>query len=440
MSDNKSSGGNAFSGLMGFLMTAIGFAVGVGSIWRFPYLLGTNGGALFLIVYVAIIVVIGIPLLTAETAMGFKTQKTAVLAYRALAPRHKVWSYAGYAHLLAALLIVSYTIPIYAWILGYLYNTAIGTFQGMDMAQLGDFFTQFSGNYPLVALMAAINLGFAVLVVSGGVAKGVETLTKVLLPVLGIIMVVLIIAGMRMPGADAGFAFLFKPDASAFTMQSLQDCLGQAFFAVGIGMLASMVFGSCIQKKGENLLKDCSIISVSIILAGIFAGLMIFPICFAFDLEPASGVSLSLITLPNAFNAVAGGRAIGTIFYIGFFFAAFSSSISMAEAVVNALMELLKCGRGKALAITMAGNVVIGSVAILSLDLFDKMDIFTCNYLVVIGAFIISIFCGWVWKADNFLDAANVRHPFARLWLKVCVKYVCPISIAIIFIGNFVTF
>lgn len=137
MSENKASGGNAFSSLMGFLMTAIGFAVGVGSIWRFPYLLGTNGGALFLIVYVLIIVVIGIPLLTAETAMGFKTQKTAVLAYRALAPQHKIWSYAGYAHLLAALLIVSYTIPIYAWILGYLYNTAIGTFHGMDMAQLG---------------------------------------------------------------------------------------------------------------------------------------------------------------------------------------------------------------------------------------------------------------------------------------------------------------
>ena len=128
MSENKASGGNAFSSLMGFLMTATGFAVGVGSIWRFPYLMGTNGGALFLIVYVLIIVVIGIPLLTAETAMGFKTQKTAVLAYRALAPQHKIWSYAGYAHLLAALLIVSYTIPIYAWILGYLYNTAIGTF------------------------------------------------------------------------------------------------------------------------------------------------------------------------------------------------------------------------------------------------------------------------------------------------------------------------
>lgn len=383
MSDNKSSGGNAFSGLMGFLMTAIGFAVGVGSIWRFPYLLGTNGGALFLIVYVAIIVVIGIPLLTAETAMGFKTQKTAVLAYRALAPKHKVWSYAGYAHLLAALLIVSYTIPIYAWILGYLYNTAIGTFQGMDMAQLGDFFTQFSGNYPLVALMAAINLGFAVLVVSGGVAKGVETLTKVLLPVLGIIMVVLIIAGMRMPGADAGFAFLFKPNASAFTMQSLQDCLGQAFFAVGIGMLASMVFGSYVKNPKQNLGKTSVIISIALI-------------------------------------------------------AAVTSSAGVMEAVVGMLMDQFKMTRKKALLFTVLFQVVIGVFCLDAGAFFNFCDILTNNYILTLGALVIAIFVGWVWGADNFVEAANIKGKFTRLWLKLSVKYISPIIILVIFITSIV--
>ena len=163
---------NAFSSFMGFLFTAIGFAVGVGSIWRFPYLLGTNGGALFLIAYVAIILVIGIPLLTAEITMGFKTQKTAVLAYRALAPRQRIWSYAGYAHLLAALLIISYTLPIYAWILGYLYHAAAGTFAGMDSAALGAFFQAFTGNTGLVAAFAALNLVITVVIVNGGVKIG----------------------------------------------------------------------------------------------------------------------------------------------------------------------------------------------------------------------------------------------------------------------------
>lgn len=434
----KQSGG--FGSIFGFLMTMIGFAVGVGSLWRFPYVCGTNGGALFIITYILVILLVGIPLLTAEMSVGYSSQRKAVEAYKVLEKPGSKWHWAGYLHIFAGWMVNAYTIPIYAWVVIYIYRTASGYFTGMDAAQIAASFDALNGDHLTMFIGAIINWVLLALVVSRGLQGGVEKLSKIMIPALAVIMVVCIIIGLRIPGSEKGLAFLFTPNFDDFSFSSFTAALGQAFFAIGIGMLASMVFGSCIQKKGENLLKDCSIISVSIILAGVFAGLMIFPICFAFDLEPAAGVSLSLITLPNAFNAVAGGRVIGTIFYIGFFFAAFSSSISMAEAVVNALMELLKCSRARALAITLAGDVVIGAVSILSLDLFDRMDVFTCNYLVVIGAFVISIFCGWVWKADRFLDAANVRHPFARTWLKICVKYICPISIAIIFIGNFVTF
>lgn len=436
MSENKASGGNAFSSLMGFLMTAIGFAVGVGSIWRFPYLLGTNGGALFLIVYVLIIVVIGIPLLTAETAMGFKTQKTAVLAYRALAPQHKIWSYAGYAHLLAALLIVSYTIPIYAWILGYLYNTAIGTFHGMDMAQLGTFFGELSGNYPLVALFATINLAFAVLVVSGGVAKGVETLTKILLPVLGVIMVILIIAGLRMPGAEAGLSFLFKPNAEAFTLKSLQDCLGQAFFAVGIGMLASMVFGSYIKNPKQNLGKTSIIISVALIAAGVMAGMMIFPALFSAGYEPQSSVGLVFLTVPLVFDSMPLGCLMGTLFFFGFYIAAVTSSAGVMEAVVGMLMDQFKLTRKKALLFTVLFQIVIGIFCLDAGSFFNFCDILTNNYILTLGALVIAIFVGWIWGADNFVDAANVHGKFTRLWLKVSVKYISPIVILVIFITS----
>lgn len=431
---------SGFGSIFGFLMTMIGFAVGVGSLWRFPYICGTNGGALFIITYILVILLVGIPLLTAEMSMGYFSQHRAVGAYRALEKPGSKWHFAGYLHILAGWMVNAYTVPIYAWVVVYIYRTATGFFTGMDAAQIAASFDALNADHLTMFIGAIISWGLLALVVSRGLESGVEKLSKIMIPALAVIMVICIIIGLRIPGSEKGLEFLFTPNPDNFSFSSFASALGQAFFAIGIGMLASMVFGSCIRKKDENLLKDCSIISVSIILAGIFAGLMIFPICFAFDLEPAAGVSLSLITLPNAFNAVAGGRIIGTVFYVGFFFAAFSSSISMAEAVVHALMELLNCSRTKALVITLIGDVVIGSVSILSLDLFDKMDIFTCNYLVVIGAFVISIFCGWIWKADNFLDAANVRHPFARAWLKICVKYICPISIAIIFVGNFVSF
>lgn len=418
-------------------MTMIGFAVGIGSLWRFPYICGTNGGALFILTYVIVIVLVGIPLLTAEMSMGYASQKTAVGAYKTLEPEKSKWHLSGYLHLIAGFLINAYTIPIYAWVIIYIYRTATGYFEGMDAAGVAEAFAELNSDYKTMFIAAAISWAILAVIVSRGLQGGVEKMCKILIPALGIIMVVCIIIGLRIPGSSKGLEFLFKPDTSNFHFSSFTAALSQAFFAIGIGMLASMVFGSKITVKGERLLKDCSIISISIILAGICAGLMIFPICFAFDLEPASGVSLSLITLPNAFNVVKGGRVIGTIFYIGFFAAALSSQISLAEAVISTMMEIFNWGRKKALAVLIAAEVVLGSVCIVSLNFFDRIDAFTCNYLVVIGAFIISIFCGWVWGADKCMDAANISEGWQRTWIRICIKYVCPIAIAIIFIGNF---
>ncbi len=437
MEDNNNSG---FGSVFGFLMTMIGFAVGVGSLWRFPYICGTNGGALFILCYVVVIILVGIPLLTAEMSLGLHSQRAASGAYKAIEKPGSKWHYSGYLHLAAGWMINAYTVPIYAWILVYIWRTASGFFVGKDAAAVSASFDALNSNYVLMFGAAILNWILLALVVSRGLQGGVEKISKVIIPALGVIMVVCIIIGLRIPGSFKGLEFMFTPKTENFTFSSFTAALGQAFFAIGIGMLASMVFGSCIKNKQERLVKDASIISVSIIFAGIAAGLMIFPICFAFNLEPAAGPSLSLITLPNAFNAVAGGRAIGTVFYIGFYIAAFSSAISMCEAVVDTLMEMFSITHGKALALCIAGDVIVGSIAIRSLDLFDKMDIVTCNYLVVIGAFLISIFCGWVWGIDNCLDAANVHSKTARNWLRICIKYVCPIAIAIIFIGNFVKF
>lgn len=428
--DNKS---NAFSSVIGFIFTAIGFAVGVGSIWRFPYVLGENGGALFLLVYVAIILIMGIPLLTSEITMGFKSQKTAVLAYKTLAPG-KPWYLAGYAHLAAAILIISYTMPIYAWILNYLCKTVTGGFVGMDAAQITDYFVSFSGNIKLVAVFAAINIAVNALIISGGVKKGIELVTKILIPVLGVILVILIIAGLSMPGAGDGVAFLLKPDPSKFTLDSLSIALGQAFFAVGIGMLASMVFGSYIKSEKENIGKCAVVICTALICAGLLAGFTIFPALFASGLAPESGVGLTFMVLPNVFNFMKGGVIFGTLFYLAFYIAAVTSSAGVMEAVVGMFMDQFGMSRKKALMITIAFMVVIGGVCLPAGTVFGFLDMIENNYLLTLGALAIAIFVGWIWGIDNFIEASNVKGKFARGWLKITVKYVSPIVIAFIFI------
>jgi NSS family neurotransmitter:Na+ symporter len=428
---------NAFSSVFGFIMTAIGFAVGVGSIWRFPYMLGENGGALFLIAYIAIIAIIGVPLLTAEISMGFSTQKSPVLAYKELAPG-KPWYLAGYVHLAAGILIISYTLPVYAWILKYLIATPMGAFKGLDAAGSADYFNTFFSDKWQVLIFALVNIAINCLIVSGGVKKGVERISKFLLPVLGVIMVILIIFELRLPGAVDGVTFLLKPDPSKFTLGSLQAALGQAFFAVGIAMLASMVFGSYIKDKKENIGKSSTIICTALVSAGLLAGFMIFPVLFSVGLEPTSGPGLTFISLPNAFNQIPLGTLMGTLFYFGFYIAALTSSAGVAEAVVGLFMDQFKLKRSIALTITIAIMTVVGTACIFSDALFNTIDLIENNYLLTLGALVLAIFIGWVWGADKLVAASNVKSKLFQTWLKVTVKYVSPILIIVIFISSFI--
>lgn len=435
MTDKKQNEG--FSSMFGFLMTIIGFAVGVGSLWRFPYVCGTNGGALFIITYVLVIIVIGIPLLTAEISMGYVTQKTAIGAYQTLKP-HSQWYFASYLHILVAVLVFSYTVPIYVWVLAYIYRTATGFFIGLDAAGIAESFGALNGDYKTMFLFAVINWAIITFIISKGVQGGVEKVNKFLLPALAVIMIVCIFIGLRVEGASKGLEYMFKPNMSTFSMNAVTAAVGQAFFAVGIGMLASMIFGSYIKKEKENILKQSSIICSSIVFAGIASGLMIFPMVFAFGLEPGAGAGLTMVTLPNVFNYIAGGRVIGTLFYVGFYFAALSSAIGIAEAVIAVTMDRLQIERKKAVTLVMGLAVIIGSCAVLIPGFLDTVDIFTSNYLLVISGFLISIFVGWIWGMDNCMDAININSKGLRLWLGISVKFICPIAIALIFIGNFI--
>ncbi|WP_085875810.1 sodium-dependent transporter [Peptoniphilus vaginalis] len=426
-----------FSSILGFIMVAIGLALGIGTLWRFPYVVGKNGGAIFIFLYILIILVIGIPLMTCEVTIGYATGNAAIDAYKTLKPNTK-WYLAGYLHTLAALIIVGYTSVIYAWIIKYIAGAFMGDFVGLDSQGIQTYFDAFNANKTTVFIFFLINFALNNAVIILGVQKGIERVSKILIPVLFVIMIVIIFFGLRLPGAKEGITFLFKPDFSKFSFNSIITCLGQAFFALGLAMLGSMVFGSYIKEKDENIFKDSTVICLALVFAGILSGFMILPIVFATGLTPGEGVGLTFLTLPLAFNVVPFGRILSILFYFGFYIAAFTSSVGVLEAIVGQFMERFKLERIKALMLASAIIVVIAAVSIFYDPAFAFLDNVESNYILVIGCLLIALFSARAWKMENLLEAANIKSPFVRAWMNISIKYISPIVIVIIFLSQFI--
>ncbi|KXB70809.1 sodium-dependent transporter [Peptoniphilus sp. DNF00840] len=426
-----------FSSILGFIMVAIGLALGIGTLWRFPYVVGENGGAIFIFLYILIILVIGIPLMTCEVTIGYATGNAAIDAYKTLKPNTK-WYLAGYLHTLAALIIVGYTSVIYAWIIKYIAGAFMGDFVGLDSQGIQTYFDAFNANKTTVFIFFLINFALNNAVIILGVQKGIERVSKILIPVLFVIMIVIIFFGLRLPGAKEGITFLFKPNFSKFSFNSIITCLGQAFFALGLAMLGSMVFGSYIKEKDENIFKDSTVICLALVFAGILSGFMILPIVFATGLTPGEGVGLTFLTLPLAFNVVPFGRILSILFYFGFYIAAFTSSVGVLEAIVGQFMERFKLERIKALMLASAIIVVIAAVSIFYDPAFAFLDNVESNYILVIGCLLIALFSARAWKMENLLEAANIKSPFVRAWMNISIKYISPIVIVIIFLSQFI--
>ncbi|MFR8505738.1 MAG: sodium-dependent transporter [Peptoniphilus sp.] len=426
-----------FSSILGFIMVAIGLALGIGTLWRFPYVVGENGGAIFIFLYILIILVIGIPLMTCEVTIGYATGNAAIDAYKTLKPNTK-WYLAGYLHTLAALIIVGYTSVIYAWIIKYIAGAFMGDFVGLDSQSIQTYFDAFNANKTTVFIFFLINFALNNAVIILGVQKGIERVSKILIPVLFVIMIIIIFFGLRLPGAKDGITFLFKPDFSKFSFNSVITCLGQAFFALGLAMLGSMVFGSYIKEKDENIFKDSTVICLALVFAGILSGFMILPIVFATGLTPGEGVGLTFLTLPLAFNVVPFGRILSILFYFGFYIAAFTSSVGVLEAIVGQFMERFKLERIKALMLASAIIVLIAAVSIFYDPAFAFLDNVESNYILVIGCLIIALFSARAWKMENVIEAANIKSPFVKAWMNISIKYISPIVIVIIFLSQFI--
>ena len=428
---------DTFGSRLGFLLATIGFSVGVGTLWRFPYICGEYGGGLFLLPYIFFMIVIGVPLFTAEVSLGMASRRTPVAAYQTLSGK-KQWGIVGYFNMLCIILVAGYTIPVYGWIINYIIATPLGTFKGMSSAEVADYFVDMSGNFWLVLGMIAINCVLTALVVRKNLQSGIEKIAKILLPTLAVVMIVIAVMGLFQPGAAEGVKFLFKPDFSKFSGEAVLTALGQTFFSLGIGMAVALVFGSY-QKEGElNATKNSMIISCAVIFVAILSGLMIFPMVTALGLEMQAGPGLTFMVMPNVFNAIPGGVVWGTLFYIAFFIAAFSSGIAGWEAIIGFLMDRFSLSRGKALIGTVVLVLAIGIPATLSDSLFNLFDMLTNNVFLTVGSFFMCIFVGWIWGIDKFVATVGIEDkPVLKKIMGFVIRYLAPIVIVVFALSLF---
>lgn len=438
----------SFGSGFGVLVAMAGSAVGLGNLWRFPYLVGTNGGAAFIIIYLAFVLLLALPIMYSEFIIGRRSQANVFGAYKVLAPKTP-WCGVGLIYVLASLCIISFYCVVGGWTIDYFWKALTFQFSTPDTAVLGNMFTDTvtSSTEPLIFML--IFLLATALIVMAGIKDGIERYTKVMMPILFVIVVIVSIRAVTLPGSAAGLAFLFKPDFSKVTASTFLDALGQAFFSLSIGCGTIMTYASYVNKK-ESIVGLSVETAMADTLFAIIAGLAIMPAVFAFGISPAEGPGLVFITLPYIFAQIPLGEFLAIMFFFMLFIAALTSSISQLEVIVSYLIEEFKLGRKVSILLSMVVVVTFGVLCSLSQgvlsdihifgnNIFDFFDKFSANILLPLGGFFAVIFVGWKMKKPDFTDeiTSGGSHPFKKWFLTFVyfsIKYLAPVVVAIILI------
>jgi len=437
---------DSFGTKIGVIAAAAGSAVGLGNIWRFPYVAGENGGAAFLIIYVVAIIAIGIPVMLSEFAIGRMAQRNAYGAFRKLAPR-RPWYLIGVMGILGAFMILSFYSTVAGWTLEYLSESITNSFSGKSASQLTESFQTFqaSGWHPVMWQVIFMILTAGIVV--SGVERGIERYAKLLMPILLVLILAMVIRSLTLPGSGEGLAFLFAPDFAKINASVVLQALGQAFFSLSIGMGVLITYGSYINKK-DNLGNSATAISLTDTLIAILAGVAIFPAVFAFNIDPKAGPELVFITLPNIFNQMPAGFYFSILFFSLLVIAALTSSISVLEVVVAFLTEQLNWHRRKATLIAATVITITGiictmsqgpweSIRLFDLNVFEILDWTSANLLLPLGGFFIVIFAGWFLSKDmvknEITNNGTVRSVLFEAYLFI-VRFIAPIVILMIFL------
>ena len=448
MTDEKRG---SFGSKIGIILATAGSAVGLGNVWRFPYMTGENGGAAFILVYILFIFLLGLPGMVNEFIIGRHSASNAARAYHKMS-RGRPWRGVGLLGILCSTIILGFYSVVAGWCLQYLYASIAGQLSG-DADYVRSYFQEFSSSILRPILWSVGFVLLTHLVIIRGVKKGIERISKLLMPTLFVLLIILVIASCMLPGAMAGVEFLFKPDFSKITSDVILAALGQSFFSLSLGTACLCTYASYFGRE-TNLLKSAVQISIIDTIIAILAGLMIFPAAFSVGVSPDSGPSLVFITLPNVFQQAFAsmpivGYVISILFYALLAVAALTSTISMHEIGTAYFHEELKRPRVQAAWIVTVGACVIGMLSsmscgacnlrLLGMSLMDFFDCITAQYMMPIGALLTSLYIGWGARTAvvnrEFTNCGTVYRRLFPVYLFI-VRFICPILIAIVFLNQ----
>lgn len=439
---------DSFGSKFGVIAAAAGSAVGLGNIWKFPYITGVFGGAAFLFVYIAFILAIGLPVMISELIIGRNSRRNAFGAFKILAPGSQ-WKYIGLIGVGAAFMILSFYGVVAGWSIQYILLSVSDGFSNKSPEELTSLFTTFISSPMRPIIVQLVFMALTATIVIIGVQKGIEKYSKILMPLLVVILIVLDVKAISLHGAMDGLEFLFKPDFSKLTAKGVLSALGHAFFTLSLGMGTLITYGSYI-KNDNNLVRTAVQVTAADTIIAILAGVAIFPAVFAFGIEPSSGAGLVFITLPNVFQQMSGGYIFSILFFVLLAVAALTSAISILEVVVAYFKEEFKLGRMLSTIIATVLISILGVMCSLSmgvfsffkvsgLNFFDLMDWISANMFLPIGGLFIALFTGWFLKrklvSEELKKGANIKGYLLSIFMFL-VKVIAPIAIAIVFLNG----
>lgn len=438
---------------LGFILLSAGCAIGIGNVWKFPYIVGENGGGIFVLIYLIFLAILGIPVLTMEFSIGRAAQKSPVKMYQELEPRGTKWHIHGKVAMAGAYLLMMFYTTVAGWMIRYFVSTATGEMSGLDADGVAGQFSNMLTDAPMMILYMGVVVLAAVLVCSIGLKNGLERVTKVMMLALLAIMVVLAVNSFFLPGGDAGLAFYLMPDVQEVQKigigNIIVNAMNQAFFTLSLGIGAMAIFGSYIGKE-RSLLGESVNVALLDTLVAIASGLIIFPACFAYGVDVNSGPGLIFITLPNIFNNLPMGRLWGSLFFVFMSFAALSTVLAVFEEIVACTQDLFGWGRKKACIINGILLFVLSLPCCLGFNvlsfiqpmgegttIMDLEDFIVSNLILPLGSLVIILFCvlkkGWGW--DNYMNEVNTgRGLKMKGFMRGYMTYVLPVLVLALFI------
>ena len=432
---------------LAFILAAAGSAVGLGNIWRFPYVVGDNGGGAFVLVYLGCVLVVGLPIMMSEVMLGRRGRRSPINTMRLLSEEEsgsRYWQLVGWMGVLAGFLILSFYSVVAGWSLAYTLKSMTGEFVGASTGEVREIWGSFTANWQALLFWHTLFMVMTVFVVARGVRRGLETLVRYLMPMLVILLLVMIGYGMSQADFAEGAAFLFQPDFSALSPEAVLIAMGQAFFTLSLGMGAIMAYGAYLPENA-HIGKTAGSVVIADTVVAILAGLAIFPIVFGFGLAPDSGPGLIFQVLPLAFGQMPGGIFFGTLFFLLLVMAAWTSSISLIEPAVAWMVENRGFSRPAAASLVGGTIWILGLGTVLSFNLwaditflagtvFDNIEYLTENIMLPLGGFLIAIFAGWVMsRASSSEELGLGTGPLYKAWL-FFIRFVAPLAVVLAFL------